>query len=130
MAARAIWAGALKIGSTSLPVKLYSAVQDQSIHFHILESKTKTPVKQHMVNPDTGEEVASEDIQIVGMSTPDSCCLTEVLNKKESGRKEGRVMVRNIPLLSKAGMPSRSEGWGGLFRDEQYRLIRSASRHL
>src|SRR6516225_2363518 len=26
------------------------------------------------------------------------------------------------------GMPSRSEGWGGLFKDEQYRLIRSASR--
>jgi len=24
-------------------------------------------------------------------------------------------------------MPSRSEGWGGLFKDEQYRLIRSAS---
>ena len=25
-------------------------------------------------------------------------------------------------------MPSRSEGWGGLFKDEQYRLIRSASQ--
>jgi hypothetical protein len=36
--------------------------------------------------------------------------------------------VRAIPRLSKAGMPSRSEGWGGLFKDEQYRLIRSASR--
>ena len=33
-----------------------------------------------------------------------------------------------IPRLSKAGMPSHSEGWGGLFKDEQYRLIRSASR--
>jgi hypothetical protein len=26
--------------------------------------------------------------------------------------------ARNIPRLSKAGMPSRSEGWGGLFKDE------------
>jgi hypothetical protein len=25
---------------------------------------------------------------------------------------------RIIPRLSKAGMPSRSEGWGGLFKDE------------
>ena len=33
-----------------------------------------------------------------------------------------------IPRLSQAGMPSRSEGWGGLFKDEQYRLMRSASR--
>jgi hypothetical protein len=28
-----------------------------------------------------------------------------------------------IARLSKAGMPSRSGGWGGLFKDEQYRLI-------
>jgi len=63
MAARAMWAGALKVGSSNLPVKLYSAVQDKSIHFHILDAKTKQRVKQHMVNPETGEEVASEDIQ-------------------------------------------------------------------
>jgi hypothetical protein len=29
-----------------------------------------------------------------------------------------------IPRLSKAGMASRSEGWGGLFKDKQYRLIK------
>ena len=54
MGSRAIWQGSLKFGSISLPVKLYSAVQDQSIHFHILESKTKTRIQQHMVNPETG----------------------------------------------------------------------------
>src|SRR5215831_17830396 len=32
-----------------------------------------------------------------------------------------------IPRLSKAGMPARSEGWGGLFKDEQYRLIKERS---
>ena len=63
MAARAIWTGTLKVGSTGLPVKLYSAVEDQSIHFHILDSKTKSRVKQHMVNPATGEEVSSGDIR-------------------------------------------------------------------
>jgi len=29
-----------------------------------------------------------------------------------------------IPRLSKAGMPPRSEVWGGLFKDEQYRLVK------
>jgi len=33
MAARAIWAGKLKLGSAHLPVKLYSAAQDRSIYF-------------------------------------------------------------------------------------------------
>ena len=27
-------------------------------------------------------------------------------------------VTQPIPRLSKAGMPSRSEGWGGLFKDE------------
>src|SRR5215813_14456524 len=63
MAARAIWAGNLKLGTATIPVKLYSAVQDQSIHFHILDAKTKSRVKQHMVHPETGVEVVREDIQ-------------------------------------------------------------------
>src|SRR5262249_42365445 len=34
--------------------------------------------------------------------------------------------IQAIPRLSQAGMPSRSEGWGGLFKDEQYRLNQTA----
>lgn len=60
MAARAIWKGNLKLNSTKLPVKLYSAVKDQSVRFHILEVKSKTRVKQHMINPETGDEVSKE----------------------------------------------------------------------
>ena len=63
MGARAIWTGQIKIGSATVPVKLYSAAQYKSVHFHILEAKTKTPIKQHMVNPETGEEVPSKDIR-------------------------------------------------------------------
>src|SRR5687767_1315204 len=63
MAARAIWKGELKLGSTKIPVKLYSAVTDRSVRFHILEDKHLTRVKQHMVHPDNGEEVGNEEIQ-------------------------------------------------------------------
>src|ERR1041385_7214952 len=63
MAARAIWKGELKLSSTKLPVKLYSAVQDQTVRFHILEEKSKTRVKQHMVEADSGKEIPSEEIQ-------------------------------------------------------------------
>src|SRR5688572_12894519 len=63
MAARAIWAGNLKLGTANLPVKLYSAVQDRSIRFHILDAKTKSRVKQHMVNPESEEQVDSKEIR-------------------------------------------------------------------
>src|SRR6185295_6765392 len=63
MAARAIWKGQLKLGTTKIPVKLYSAVQDKTVRFHILDEKAKARVKQHMIDPDSGDEVASEEIQ-------------------------------------------------------------------
>ena len=63
MAARAIWKGKLKLGSTRIPVALYSAVMDKTVHFHILDERTKSRIKQHMVDPETNKEVASEEIQ-------------------------------------------------------------------
>jgi DNA end-binding protein Ku len=63
MAARAIWKGELKIASAKIPVKLYSGVVDRTVRFHILDDKHLMRVKQHMVNPDNGDEVASEEIQ-------------------------------------------------------------------
>jgi DNA end-binding protein Ku len=63
MAARAIWKGQLKLGAGKVPIKLYSAVQDRTVRFRILDEKAKKRVKQHMVDPDTGAEVPSEEIQ-------------------------------------------------------------------
>src|SRR4030095_14814247 len=59
----AIWKGKLKLGSTTIPVNLYSAVVDKTVHFHILEQRTKSRIKQHMVNPENNEEVSSDEIQ-------------------------------------------------------------------
>lgn len=63
MAARAIWKGELKLGTNKLPVKLFSAIEDKSVRFHILDNTKRNRVKQHMVVPDSGEEVATEEIR-------------------------------------------------------------------
>ena len=52
MAARAIWAGHVKIGPTAVPVKLYSVAQDKSIHFHILDAKTGTEIYLRRLHTD------------------------------------------------------------------------------
>lgn len=57
MAARAIWKGNIVFGTINVPVKLYSAAEDHGVHFKLLDRKTKKPVKQHMVNPETGDVV-------------------------------------------------------------------------
>jgi DNA end-binding protein Ku len=63
MPARAIWKGSLKFGAESVPVKLYSAIEDRALRFHVLEKSTMTRIKQRMVNPETGDEVPRDQVQ-------------------------------------------------------------------
>src|SRR6266542_2282765 len=60
MPAHAIWKGELKIGSTKVPVKLYSGVVDRTVRFHILDDKHLMRVKQHMVHSDSGDVEITE----------------------------------------------------------------------
>jgi DNA end-binding protein Ku len=63
MAARAIWKARIRFGDVDVPVKLYSAVQDRSVHFRLLHEKDLEPVKQEMVNPETGKVIDYEDVR-------------------------------------------------------------------
>lgn len=57
MVARAIWKGRIGFDGVEVPVKLYSAVEDTSVHFHLLHDEDHVRVKQRMVNPRTDETV-------------------------------------------------------------------------
>jgi DNA end-binding protein Ku len=57
MAARAIWKGVITFDGTELPVKLYSAAQDQNVHFHLLHDQDMVRLRQRMINAETGDEV-------------------------------------------------------------------------
>lgn len=63
MGARAIWKAQITFGSVQVPVRMYSAVQDRAVHFRLLDARRHEPIKQHMVDPDTGEVVDSADIR-------------------------------------------------------------------
>lgn len=60
---RAIWKGTIHLEGLSVPVKLYSAVEDRTIHFRLLHQKDLVPVKQKMVHPETDEEVPWEEVR-------------------------------------------------------------------
>ena len=63
MAARAMWKAEIHCGESKVPVKLYSAIENRDIHFRLLGRKSKQPVRQAMVNPETGKVVPPEDIR-------------------------------------------------------------------
>jgi DNA end-binding protein Ku len=62
MATRAIWSGSISFGLVNVPVKLYSAVKQQDIHFNQLEEKTGAHIKYKRVSEKTGKEVDYEKI--------------------------------------------------------------------
>jgi DNA end-binding protein Ku len=61
--ARAMWKGAIVLGKHEVGIKLYSAVEDRAVRFHMLHKKDRAPVEQQIVRKDTGKEVAREDIR-------------------------------------------------------------------
>ena len=59
---RAIWSGSISYGLVSIPVKLFSAVSEQSVRFNQLDGRNNARVRQRRVNEATGEEVPHSEI--------------------------------------------------------------------
>jgi DNA end-binding protein Ku len=60
--ARSIWSGFLSFGLVNVPVGLYPATADQTIHFNQLRKDTSHRIRYKKVDEVTGDEVASQDI--------------------------------------------------------------------
>ena len=60
--ARTIWTGSLSFGLVTIPVGLYPATSDKSIHFNQLEEGTSDRIRYKRVNERTGEEVEASRI--------------------------------------------------------------------
>lgn len=60
--ARATWSGFLSFGLVNVPVGLYSATSDQTIHFNQLRKGTSHRVRYKKVDEETGEELQNDDI--------------------------------------------------------------------
>jgi DNA end-binding protein Ku len=60
--AKAVWTGSLSFGLVNVPVGLYSATEDRSIHFNQFRAGTPERVRNKRVGEQSGEEVAYSDI--------------------------------------------------------------------
>ena len=59
---RTIWKGALSFGLVNIPVGLYPATSDKSIHFNQFEEGTSDRIRYKKVNERTGQEVPQDRI--------------------------------------------------------------------
>jgi DNA end-binding protein Ku len=58
----ALWTGSISFGLVSIPVGLYPATEDHTIHFHQFEAGTSDRIHYARLNQRTGEEVPFDDI--------------------------------------------------------------------
>jgi DNA end-binding protein Ku len=60
--ARTIWTGSLSFGLVNIPVGIYTATRDRSVHFNQFERGTSDRIRYKKVNERTGEEVEASRI--------------------------------------------------------------------
>jgi DNA end-binding protein Ku len=60
--ARAIWSGSIGFGLVNVPVGLFSATEDKTVHFNQFEKDTDDRVRNKRVNEETGKEVEYSDV--------------------------------------------------------------------
>ena len=62
MAARSIWTGSITFGLVNIPVKLFLAVREKNIQFHMLHDQDNVRLQRKMVCPADGKEVHAEHV--------------------------------------------------------------------
>src|SRR6478609_4292728 len=62
MAARSIWSGTVSFGLISIPVKMFTAVRQQTVAFNQLDDRSMGRIRYLKVSEETGEEVPAEHI--------------------------------------------------------------------
>ncbi len=59
---RPVWNGVISFGLLHVPVQLHTASRTVDLHFRMLDSRNKKPIRYERVNAETGEEVPWKDI--------------------------------------------------------------------
>lgn len=59
---RSIWSGAISFGLVNIPIKLYSAVGENTIDFDMLRSSDHSPIRYARIATNDGEEVPFKEI--------------------------------------------------------------------
>jgi DNA end-binding protein Ku len=60
--ARSIWNGTITFGLTAVPVKVHSATEDRSVHFHQVHAKDGARIKQKRICSKEGKEVPFKQV--------------------------------------------------------------------
>jgi DNA end-binding protein Ku len=90
--ARSIWTGALSFGLVNIPVKLYVAVREERVSFHLLHDEDKVRLKQQMICPEDGKPVHREHMVRGFEVSPDKYVIVSDDEIEAAAPKSSRVI--------------------------------------
>ncbi len=128
---RTIWKGALSFGLVNIPVGLYPATSDKSIHFNQFEQGTSDRIRYKKVNERTGKEVANEDIaRGFDLGGGEYVILTDEELESAEPKKSRQIDISDFvsqadidPVFFRSSYYLAPEGAGA---DKAYALLRRA----
>jgi DNA end-binding protein Ku len=128
---RTIWKGALSFGLVNIPVGLYPATSDKSIHFNQFEDGTSDRIRYKKVNERTGDEVANDDIvRGFDLGGGEYVILTEEELESAEPKKSRQIEISDFvsqpdidPVYFRGSYYLAPEGAGA---DKAYALLRKA----
>jgi DNA end-binding protein Ku len=89
---RSIWNGTITFGLVNIPIKLYSATESKTVHFHEVHTRDGAPVEHRRICPKEDKEVAFDDIVRGFEVAPDKYVVLEKDELKAAAGNRGKVV--------------------------------------
>ena len=129
MAPRSIWNGTITFGLVNVPVKLYSATESKTVHFHEVHARDGAKIEHRRICPKEDKEVPYDEI-VRGFEVSDDTYV--VLDKEEikaaAGDRGKVVHITEFVDAAQIDPVFHEKAYFVGSRDEEdaYRLLREA----
>jgi DNA end-binding protein Ku len=131
MAPRSIWNGTITFGMVNVPVKLYSATESKSIHFHLVHARDGSRVENRRICSKEDEEVPYKEIVKGYEVSEDKYVVLEKDEIKAAAGDRGKVVhLRDFVDAGEidAVFYEKTYYVGSRDHPESYRLLHEALR--
>ena len=100
MAARAIWKAVVRLERVVIPVRLYPAVRDHDVHFHLLHVDDEVRVRERWVEPEHDRELKTDQVRSGYALERGGFVVLEPREQKELSPKASREIeiMQCVPL--------------------------------
>jgi hypothetical protein len=92
VAPRSIWNGTITFGLVNVPVKLYTATESKTVHFHEVHAKDGAKIEHRRICPKEDKEVDYDDIVKGYEVSPDKYVVLENEEVKAAAGDRGKVV--------------------------------------